>query len=279
MKAVIQYIEKELEGLYPGTEIQGFTRLILENVFRLNYTGLVLRKDDPILSAEKKQIEKIVQRLKNFEPVQHILGETEFYGLKIRVNPSVLIPRPETEELVNWIVETGLPGNPKIADIGTGSGCIALALKKQMDNASILAVDISEKAIQAAEINSNLNRLDVEFFQTDILNWEKYEWDCFDLIVSNPPYVREMEKVKMQPNVLNFEPQMALFVPDDDPLIFYRKIASFAKKYLQKNGWLYFEINENLGREMTLLMQNLGFRKTEVKKDINGKDRMLRCAR
>ena len=279
MKAVIQYIEKELEGLYPGTEIQGFTRLILENVFRLNYTGLVLRKDDPILSAEKKQIEKIVQKLKNFEPVQYILGETEFYGLKIKVNPSVLIPRPETEELVNWIVETGLPGNPKIADVGTGSGCIALALKKQMDNASILAVDISEKAIQTAEINSNLNRLDVEFFQTDILNWEKYEWDCFDLIVSNPPYVREMEKVKMQPNVLNFEPQMALFVPDDDPLIFYRKIASFAKKYLQKNGWLYFEINENLGREMTLLMQNLGFRKTEVKKDINGKDRMLRCAR
>jgi release factor glutamine methyltransferase len=279
MKAVIQYIEKELEGLYPGTEIQGFTRLILENVFRLNYTGLVLRKDEPIHSAQKKQIEKIVQRLKNFEPVQHILGETEFYGLKIRVNPSVLIPRPETEELVNWIVETGLPGNPKIADIGTGSGCIALALKKQMDNASILAVDISEKAIQTAEINSNLNRLDIEFFQADILNWEKYEWDSFDLIVSNPPYVREMEKVKMQPNVLNYEPQMALFVPDDDPLIFYRKIASFAKKYLQKNGWLYFEINENLGNEMTLLIQNLGFRKTEVKKDINGKVRMLRCAR
>jgi release factor glutamine methyltransferase len=279
MKAVIQYIEKELEGLYPGTEIQGLTRLILENVFRLNYTGLVLRKDEPIHSAQKKQIEKIVQRLKNFEPVQHILGETEFYGLKIRVNPSVLIPRPETEELVNWIVETGLPGNPKIADIGTGSGCIALALKKQMDNASILAVDISEKAIQTAEINSNLNRLDVDFFQADILNWEKYEWDSFDLIVSNPPYVREMEKVKMQPNVLNYEPQMALFVPDDDPLIFYRKIASFAKKYLQKNGWLYFEINENLGNEMTLLIQNLGFRKTEVKKDINGKVRMLRCAR
>lgn len=279
MKAVIQYIEKELDGLYPETEIQGFTRLILESVFRLNYTGLILRKDDPVLSAEKKQIEKIVQRLKNFEPVQYVLGETEFYGLKIKVNPSVLIPRPETEELVNWIVETGLPGNPKIADIGTGSGCIAMALKKQMNNTSVLAVDISEKAIQTAEINSNLNRLDVEFFQADILNWEKYEWDSFDLIVSNPPYVREMEKVKMQPNVLNYEPRMALFVPDDDPLIFYRKIASFAKKYLRKNGWLYFEINENLGKEMTLLIQNLGFRKTEVKKDINGKDRMLRCAR
>ena len=279
MKAVIQYIEKELDGLYPETEIQGFTRLLLESVFRLNYTGLLLRKDDPVLSAEKKQIEKIVQRLKNFEPVQYVLGETEFYGLKIKVNPSVLIPRPETEELVNWIVETGLPGNPKIADIGTGSGCIALALKKRMDNASVLAVDISEKAIQTAEINSNLNRLDVEFFQADILNWEKYEWDSFDLIVSNPPYVREMEKEKMQPNVLNFEPQMALFVPDNDPLIFYRKIASFAKKYLQKTGWLYFEINENLGKEMTLLIQNLGFRKTEVKKDINGKVRMLRCAR
>jgi release factor glutamine methyltransferase len=251
----------------------------MENVFRLNYTGLLLRKDDPVLSAEIKQIEKIVQRLKNFEPVQYVLGETEFYGLKISVNPSVLIPRPETEELVNWIVETGLPGNPKIADIGTGSGCIALALKKQMDNASALAVDISEKAIQTAEINSNLNRLDVEFFQADILNWEKYKWDSFDLIVSNPPYVREMEKMKMQPNVLNYEPQMALFVPDDDPLIFYRKIASFAKKYLQKNGWLYFEINENLGKEMTLLIQNLGFRKAELKKDINGKDRMLRCVR
>jgi release factor glutamine methyltransferase len=279
MKAVIQYIEKELAGIYPATEIQGITRLVLENVFQLNYTQLVLRKDDPILSQEKKQIEKMVGRLKNHEPIQYVLGKTEFYGLKLNVNPSVLIPRPETEELVHWIIETKLPASPRIADIGTGSGCIALALKKNLANATVSAVDISARAIQTAETNAVSNQLDIDFIQADILNWQKYDWDCFDLVVSNPPYVREMEKDKMQRNVLEYEPQMALFVPDDDPLVFYRKIAGFAKQYLHKSGWLFFEINKNLSREMTLLLQNLGFRNIQVKIDINGKNRMIRCAR
>jgi release factor glutamine methyltransferase len=279
MKAVIQYIEKELAGIYPATEIQGITRLVLENVFQLNYTQLVLRKDDPILSQEKKQIEKMVGRLKNHEPIQYVLGKTEFYGLKLNVNPSVLIPRPETEELVHWIIETKLPASPRIVDIGTGSGCIALALKKNMEDAAVSAVDISAKAIQTAEMNAASSQLEIDFIQADILNWQKYDWDCFDLVVSNPPYVREMEKDKMQRNVLEYEPQMALFVPDDDPLVFYRKIAGFAKQYLHKSGWLFFEINKNLSREMTLLLQNLGFRNIQVKIDINGKNRMIRCAR
>ena len=279
MKAVIQYIEKELAGIYPATEIQGITRLVLENIFQLNYTELIIRKEETILSKEKRQIEKMVDRLKNHEPIQYILGETDFYGLKIKVNPSVLIPRPETEELVHWIIETKLPALVRIADIGTGSGCIALALKKNLVTATVSAVDISASAIQTAETNAASNQLDIEFFQADILNWQKYDWDNFDLVVSNPPYVREMEKDKMQSNVLDYEPQKALFVPDDDPLVFYRKIDGFAKQHLHKNGWLFFEINENLAREMTLLLQNLGFRNIQVKNDINGKYRMIRCIR
>ncbi|MBT3385074.1 MAG: peptide chain release factor N(5)-glutamine methyltransferase [Prolixibacteraceae bacterium] len=275
MKATIQFIEKELDGLYPSIEIQGFIRLIFENVCQLSYTDLVLRKNDRINSLAKEQIQIIIKRLKKFEPIQYILGETEFVGLKITVNPAVLIPRPETEELVDWIIRLADLKSPGILDIGTGSGCIALAIKSQMQAANISAIDISEEALIVAKQNAIQNKLEVDFFLADILTWEDKKWGDFDVIVSNPPYVREMEKKKMHTNVLGFEPAKALFVPDSDPLIFYQRISEFAIKYLKKGGWLFFEINENLGKEMIQLIQNLGFKNIQIRKDINGKNRML----
>ena len=277
MEPTIQYIEKELSGFYPVSEIRGFIRLIFEHVCGMNYTEQILRRSEELDPGSIKEIEKIVERLKKHEPVQYILSETEFLGLKLKVAPGVLIPRPETEELVQWIIDSTNHGSPSILDIGTGSGCIALALKNEMKNSRISAVDFSAKALEIAGENVRLNQLDVCFINADILNWGKYKWDSYDIIVSNPPYVRELEKEAMFANVLDYEPGEALFVSNDDPLVFYREIGKFAQTYLEKNGELYFEINENLGRETEKLMSDFNFRDVVLKKDLHGKERMLRC--
>jgi release factor glutamine methyltransferase len=278
MKATIQYIEKELTELYPKTEIEGFTRIIIEAVCGWSFTEQVVKKNEQIPEADFEKTKKIVKRLKDFEPLQYILGETEFYGLKLKVNPSVLIPRPETEELVDWITKSGLTENCSVLDIGTGSGCIALALKSQFKDAEVFGIDISEKALEIARQNAVINGLDVRFLKADILNRDHFEWENFDVIVSNPPYIMELEKAKMHANVLNFEPQNALFVSDNDPLVFYRSIAAFAKKHLKNFGLLYFEINENMGPEMFKLLIDFGFSEIEVRKDISGKNRMVSCS-
>lgn len=277
MKATIQYISSELHGFYQVSEIEGFRRIIFEAVCGLNFSEQILKKQEKITKNEFEKIKEIVSRLKNFEPVQYILGETEFYGLKLLVNPSVLIPRPETEELVDWIVKCNLPENCAILDIGTGSGCIAIALKSQLENARVAGIDISENALKVARQNAIHNNLGIDFFQADILQWELSGWQNFDVIVSNPPYVRESEKQQMQANVLNFEPANALFVSDDDPLVFYNSIAEFAQKHLKIDGWLFFEINENLGAGMTEMLLVSGFSEIEIRKDINGKNRMICC--
>ncbi len=279
MKATIQYIEKELGGLYPESEIKSFSRIILEQVCGMDYTAMILKRDEILDPRFSKPVKEIVKRLKRHEPVQYIFGETEFMDLKLKVTPSALIPRPETEELVQWIGESGISGSPFILDIGTGSGCIALALKKQLPEALVSAVDYSAEALEIARGNAETNNLQITLFQADILNWQHYVWGNFDLIVSNPPYVRESEKAVMQPNVLEHEPGSALFVPDDDPLLFYRYIAGFAKLHLNEKGWLFFEINESLGTETADLLEKSGFREIEVKKDLFGKNRMLRCRR
>lgn len=277
MKATIQYINSELAGLYPVSEIESFTRIIFEMVCGWSFTELLLKRHEKISATDFERIEAIILRLKNDEPIQYILGETEFYGLKLKVNPSVLIPRPETEELVQWITKSNLPGNSIILDIGTGSGCIALALKIQLKNAEVFGVDISENALEVARQNALKNSLDVGFFQSDILKWNEFEWKNFDIIVSNPPYIRESEKLQMHSNVLNFEPENALFVTDADPLIFYKTIAAFAKKHLTKSGMLFFEINENMGLEMNEMLVDFGFYDIEIRKDINGKNRIVCC--
>lgn len=277
MQTTIQYIKKELTGKYPEAEIQGFVRLIFESLLNMSYTDIVLQKDKKLKLIEIEQIKAVIDRLKNFEPLQYILGETEFYDLTLNVNPAVLIPRPETEELVHWIVHTKIKQDAKILDIGTGSGCIPLALKKNRNAAEVSAVDISEGAIETAQENAKQNGLDVNFISADILKWKDYKWENYDVIVSNPPYVRECEKQLMESNVLEYEPDGALFVDDDNPLIFYTSIAEFAQVYLFENAYLFFEINEYLGKETKAMLNELGFRNIELRKDINGRDRMVKC--
>lgn len=277
MQATIQYIKSELAQSYPETEIQGFIKIIFDSALDFSYTDIILQKDKKLDSTEFETIKNIVKRLKSYEPIQYILSECEFYGLKLTVNPAVLIPRPETEELVQWIVKSNIELGAQILDIGTGSGCIALALKKEMVNVNVSAIDISEIVLQVAKSNAARNKLNVDFFQADILNWRSYAWNKYDIIVSNPPYVRISEKQLMETNVLEFEPEAALFVEDDNPLIFYATIAEFALKNLVDNGYLFFEINEYLGDEMKNMLNGLGFNTIECRKDINGKDRMLAC--
>ncbi|MCG6187492.1 peptide chain release factor N(5)-glutamine methyltransferase [Maribellus maritimus] len=279
MQSLIQYIEKELKGLYPAEEIRSFIRLVFEQVCELNYTQLLLSRDKILSPEEKEKMEEIVTRLKTFEPIQYILGETEFYGLQLKVNPAVLIPRPETEELVQWILQTNKLTSPVVLDVGTGSGCIALALKKELPAATLTAIDISETALETAKENAKINRLDIQLLNCNILNWEGQKWEQYDIIVSNPPYVRTMEKEKMQANVLDYEPELALFVSDADPLVFYRRIGEFSLENLRKDGFLFFEINENLGTEMAELLSAQGFKNIEIRTDIRGKERMLCCQR
>ncbi|MFV0593779.1 MAG: peptide chain release factor N(5)-glutamine methyltransferase [Draconibacterium sp.] len=279
MQSTIQYIESQLNGFYPSSEINAFVRLIIESVFGLSYTDMILQKDRVFDTKDREPVKQIVERLKLFEPVQYILGETEFYGLKLKVGPAVLVPRPETEELVNWILEIENVNNSRIIDIGTGSGCISLALKTGAPKANILGVDISEEALQVAKHNAGLNNLDVLFRKVDILKWEEYSWELQDIIVSNPPYVRESEKALMEANVLKYEPKGALFVSDADPLIYYRTIAEMAMRHLKPGGFLFFEINENLGKETADMLQTMGFKEIQLKKDINSRNRMMRCSR
>lgn len=277
MQQTIQYIRKELAPYYHETEITGFAQMIMDRVFGLSYTQLILEKDRVFDKDEKAKVAAIVDRLKKHEPIQYILGVTEFYGLQLVVKPGVLIPRPETEELVEWICKTEVSERPKIIDIGTGSGCIALALKNEITNAEVWAVDTSEEALAVASENARINKLEIAFKHVNILKWPEDSWPQFDVIVSNPPYVRESEKQQMEANVLEHEPELALFVDDNDPLIFYQTIAEFASKQLNEDGYLFFEINENLGEEMVALVNELGFRSIEIRRDLNNKNRMLRC--
>ena len=279
MRATIQYIKKELAGIYPETEIEGFIRLLFEWAFGWDYSAQILNRNRKIETANFDKIKASVARLKQFEPIQYIFGETIFFDLQLKVNPAVLIPRPETEELVNWILETISGKAAHILDIGTGSGCISLALKKNLPGSRVSAIDISDEALKTAKSNALLNNLDVRFWQADILKWREYNWPEFDVIVSNPPYVRQLEKKQMQPNVLKYEPEIALFVSNNNPLIFYSEIAAFAKDHLTKNGKLFFEINEFLGNDLKNLLTNFGFTNILMKHDINGKARMVFCER
>lgn len=275
MQNTIQYIKKELSGQYNEFETDTFTRLIIEAVCGWDFTAQQIRKTEIIGDCDFGKIKAIVARLKQFEPIQYVLGETFFLGLKLKVTPAVLIPRPETEELADIVIKENIGRNCSILDIGTGSGCISLALKSRLSVALISGVDISENALEIARKNSEINNLDVHFFQADILNWEKIEWPVFDVIVSNPPYVTKFEKKQMHKNVLEFEPANALFVEDTDPLLFYRTIAQFAMKKLNQQGKIYFEINENFGPETKNLLSGFGFRQIRIITDIHGKNRFV----
>ncbi|MDR3652022.1 MAG: peptide chain release factor N(5)-glutamine methyltransferase [Paludibacter sp.] len=277
MQTAIQQIQSELQGLYPKTEIKSFSNLIVGKLTGFSRTEIIVNKNTLFSDEQRKIVDSFIEKLKKFVPIQYILGETEFYGLPFNVNESVLIPRPETEELVDWIQnENKKKEEIKILDIGTGSGCIAISLKHEFRNSTVDAFDISEKALETAQSNAILNNLEVNFSKVDILNAPDFD-QKWDIIVSNPPYVTEQEKTEILPNVLEHEPHVALFVPDNDPLLFYRRIALFAKSHMQLNGKLYFEINREFGKQTTDLLTEMGFKNTEVRKDISGNDRMVKA--
>lgn len=270
-----------LGHLYPSGEIESFFSILSEKYLKLSRIDIALYPDREISIKEAAEFQNALIRLKENEPIQYIVGETEFSGLPFKVNKHTLIPRPETEELVQWIVDDFQKDEKKrnefkILDIGTGSGCIAISLAKHLADAEVSAIDISEEALQLATENAELNGVKVNFICNDILTTKALPYK-YDLIVSNPPYVRELEKSKMMPNVVNFEPDIALFVKDDDALLFYRAIARLALHHLKLSGKLYFEINEYLGEELFQLLSEEGFKGIQLKKDIYGKDRMLKC--
>lgn len=276
IKKVISEIKSELKELYPVNEIDSFVFLIFEHVLGVSRTQLLISEEKEINEEAFSKIKNILNELKTFRPIQYILGETEFFDLKFKIFDDILIPRPETEELVDWIVKENRNSSLKILDIGTGSGCIAISLAKNIPNAIVYASDISEHALNAAEMNSKLNYTSINFLQFDILNPPNDLNEKFDIIVSNPPYVTMKEKSLMHRNVLDYEPELALFVPDDDPLRFYRSILDFGIQYLNPKGKVYFEINEAFGQEMIYLMQTKGFSENTLLKDIHSKDRMVR---
>lgn len=268
------FIEK-LTPLYDLLETESFFYIILEDLHQMKRIDLAL---DPGFSFSDEELEKwnsITEKLQKEIPIQYILGNAHFYGLEFEVNENTLIPRPETEELVEWIVKKNeFKGKIKILDIGTGSGCIAITLAKNLPDATVFAIDVSEKALETAKRNAVKNEADVTFLLKNILETEDLGQN-FDIIVSNPPYVRNLEKEEIKKNVLDYEPHLALFVEDDDALIFYRKIAELGQKNLVEKGQLYFEINQYLGTEMMDLLQAKNFKDIELRKDIYDNDRMI----
>jgi release factor glutamine methyltransferase len=265
-----------LGGQYPPREIDQFFTMTVEEFLGYSKAEIHINVNEIIQEAELEKIAEVLNGLRLNEPIQYLLGYTEFYGLKFKVNPHVLIPRPETEELIRWITEDSKEPYQSILDLGTGSGCIAISLKKEIPHANVYAVDKSIRALNLAKKNAELNDVGVEFFAFDILKQEGLAFMSFDLMVSNPPYVTLEDKEKMARNVVDFEPHLALFVPEDDPLIFYRRIVDLADGHLNKGGKIYFEINESFAVEIRSLLMDRGFTSVEIRKDLNGRFRMAK---
>jgi len=283
------YFLTELSSIYPKTEIDTFFFLLIEEYLDLNRIDTVLKSDFKIGKEKSSLLKSALVKLKQEIPIQYIIGKTEFFGYPFLVDGNTLIPRPETEELVEWIIKeiSNLKslGATKlnILDIGTGTGCIPISLAKNILNATISAIDVSAATLKIAKQNAVLNSVDINFIETDILKTASLnkltqsQNVLFDVIVSNPPYVRELEKVEIQNNVLENEPHLALFVSDENPLIFYDKIADLAKKHLSENGILFFEINQYLGKETITMLKQKGFQNIELRKDLFKNDRMIKA--
>lgn len=271
---ILPYFLNELLDFYRENELKSIMYISIDFHLGLTKSGTILQSARVLKDDEISVFINIVDRLKNMEPIQYILSETKFYGLSFYTKKGILIPRPETEELVDWIIKDNQGSEKKYLDIGTGSGCIIVSLAKNLKG-TFDAIDISEKSIRISEENSIKNKVNINLKKTDILCSElKGEWD---VIISNPPYVLRSEKEVMNKNVLNWEPETALFVEDTDPLLFYEEISKKSLTVLRKNGYLYFEINENFGNETIKLLEEIGFVNIELKKDINGKDRMIKA--
>lgn len=273
---VIKHIKSELSALYNQSEVESFVSLLLYKIGKIDSVQRLI-SDDIVFSYEQIiQLNDAIARLKKYEPIQYILGETEFYGLTLKTDSRALIPRPETEELVDWILHE-YPKAHTILDICTGSGCIAIGLANQLLTSKVDAIDISCDAIDLAKENADLNNTQIYFYQADILSTDSLP-QKYDIIVSNPPYITISEKTDMMPNVLEYEPALALFVANESSIVFYKKIAELATTYLKKDGMLFFEINRKFGNEIVDFLTYKGFHDIVLKKDISGNDRFIKCS-
>lgn len=277
VKDIRNYYCEQLCSIYDKDESNAMILILLEHYFNIDRVKMALEPNLRLSESEMLKIHFAVKDLLKSKPIQYIIGETEFCDLKFKVNENVLIPRPETSEMVGIIANSHHQSAvSKILDIGTGSGCIAISLAKAFPKSQVYAMDISEEALKVAKENAINNNVNVTFIQDDILTPTQILTQTeFDIIVSNPPYVRELEKSEMRDNVLKWEPHNALFVSDDDPLIFYRKILEFASTHLNDNGEVWFEINEFLGKEMTSLCRRFGFSDVKIFKDFRDKERFM----
>ena len=270
---IINYFNRELDGYATKNEINSWAYIVIEHLFGYSKADYICNYNQKISKSNFHKIFDIVKQLKAYKPIQYIIGETEFFQLKFKLNNSTLIPRPETEELVSWILKHDFSS---ILDIGTGSGCIAITIAK-LTNSNVDAMDICDKALKIAELNAKINSVNVNFILNDILNTEKMP--NYDVIVSNPPYVQKSDILKMNKNVTEFEPHRAIFVDDNNPIVFYRKIASLAIKSLNDGGYIFFEINELYHKEILDLLNKIGFVDITLKNDINDKPRMIKACK
>ena len=270
VKQIWQETAKQLEKVYDRREAENISYLLLEDAFGISKTAILFEEEKEI---DSDQLGNYIQRLLLYEPIQYVTGITDFYGRKFHIAPGALIPRPETEELVSLIIKEIEVENPRILDVGVGSGCIAITLALEL-NARVFGTDVSKEAIAIAEKNAHQLNANMRFYQSDILNENLPETDL-DILVSNPPYIPQKEFDKMAKNVTNYEPELALFVPNDDPLIFYRRISEAGLKSLKTGGRLYFEIHEDFGEEVKAYLQNTGYSNVVIHQDMQGKDRMI----
>lgn len=274
MNVTVSHIRSALQECYPPREAANLSRIVCCEMLGQSHIDYYLGKDMILSPKDEKELESILSRLCNFEPIQYVQGTARFLGRTFRVTPGVLIPRPETEELVERMLEEVAPAS-RILDIGTGSGCIAVTLSKELPEAEVTAWDISGEALAIAGDNNRLLQTSVQFVQRDVLTYQPTEDEYFDVIVSNPPYVTETEKKDMDPNVLNWEPSGALFVPDSDPLRFYRRIGELGRSMLTVGGRLYFEINRAFGEAVASMLRKQGYTNVRIRKDISGNDRYV----
>ena len=277
MKSIANKINKGLADIYSAGEVSALTRILATELLGVSQMAFYMKDDIALTAEQESSLDNAIERLKKHEPIQYILGYSDFCGLRFKVTPATLIPRPETSELVEWIANES-NGTERILDIGTGSGCIAVSLASKLPKSSVSAWDISAEALAVATENSKANGYAVTFKQVDILAYEPTN-EQFDIIVSNPPYIKEVEKEDMEANVLDWEPHTALFVPDSDPLLFYRTIAEKATKMLRPGGKLYFEINRAYGKETVDMLSALGYTDIELRKDFADNDRMIRAVK
>ena len=279
MQKSIEYIRASLQLQFAENELRIVTQILISEITGFSPAQIIVNKNTIFSDEQVKLVHSFVEKLKNNEPLQYVTGKTEFFGLKIITKPGVLIPRPETEELIEWIMQSlDRSHNYDMLDIGTGSGCIALALKSVFENAHVSAMDISAEALEIAAENANVLSLPISFLQGDALHLlaENSRWD---VIVSNPPYIPMTEIEGMDSAVVDFEPHQALFVPDNDPLLFYRRIAEYAFSALKVNGLLFFEIHRDFGQQCVAMLRETGFANVELRRDISGNDRMIKAKR